>query len=230
MRFPGALAAVALAATVAGSVGCGGGGASHRRAAAPPPPPGPCRPAPAIRRHGPRSLPQPALRPDRRARLAATVATNCGTFTIALDAAQQPKTVASFAYLARHGFYDGLTFYRVSRAYPGPHDFVVLGGDPNGDGTGGPGYTIVEPPPQDARYVQGTVAMFHTEKQLPGTSGSAFFVVTAKSIPLPADFALLGHVTSGWDAVRRIAAIPSSPPTERPVRRVVIERLTVGPR
>ena len=73
----------------------------------------------------------------------AKMSTTCGDITIALDAKNSPMTVNSFVFLAQQGFYDGLKFHRVAK------DFVVQGGDPVGDGTGGPGYTIPDEPPAD---------------------------------------------------------------------------------
>ena len=72
--------------------------------------------------------------------------TSCGSFEIALDTNAPPKTVNSFVFLAKQGFYDGLTFHRV---VPG---FVIQGGDPLGTGSGGPGYTVVEKPPANLSY------------------------------------------------------------------------------
>ena len=102
----------------------------------------------------------------------ATVETSCGTFVIKLDAKQAPKTGGSFVTLARKGFYDGLGFHRIA---PG---FVIQGGDPAGNGTGGPGYKIRERPPKDVVYSEGTVAMAKGGNEPAGTSGSQFFVVT----------------------------------------------------
>ena len=103
-----------------------------------------------------------------------------------------PKTTASFASLVRKGFFDGLTFHRV---VPG---FVIQGGDPKGDGTGGPGYTTVDTP-RDAAYTSGVVAMAKTGAEPAGTSGSQFFVVTGDNASLPPDYAVLGKVTATSD-------------------------------
>src|SRR5207248_600391 len=82
------------------------------------------------------------------------------------------KTTASFASLARMGFYDGRTFHRI---VPGD---LIQGGDPHGDGSGGPGYHTVEAPPSSLKYTRGVVAMGKTEIDDPGTAGSQFFIVT----------------------------------------------------
>nr|WP_246851986.1 peptidylprolyl isomerase [Patulibacter sp. SYSU D01012] len=127
------------------------------------------------------------------------MATNCGSFTIRLDTKRQPRTSASFVSLTKAGFFDGLTFHRIS---PG---FVIQGGDPAGDGTGGPGYSVRETPPKDAAYTRGVVAMAKTGAEKAGTSGSQFFVVTGEDAGLPPDYAIVGKVTRGMDAVDRIA-------------------------
>jgi cyclophilin family peptidyl-prolyl cis-trans isomerase len=150
-------------------------------------------------------------------------ATGCGSFTVTLDAAQAPKTTASFQYLAEEGVFDGTPFHRV---IPG---FVVQGGDPSGDGTGGPGYEITEAPPDDLSYTRGLVAMAKTQEAPPGTSGSGFFVVTAEAdAGLPPDFALVGEVMEGLETVLAIEALGDpSGQSEAPSRPVVIESATV---
>ena len=105
---------------------------------------------------------------------------------------------------------------------------MIQGGDPNGSGSGGPGYTVVDTPPSDARYVRGVVAMAKTGAEPPGTSGSQFFVVTGADAGLPPDYALLGKVTRGLDVVERIGRL-GNPQTEQPKRRIVIRHITVTP-
>jgi cyclophilin family peptidyl-prolyl cis-trans isomerase len=105
---------------------------------------------------------------------------------------------------------------------------VIQGGDPNGDGSGGPGYSIVEAPPSDLTYVRGVVAMAKTEIDPPGTSGSQFFVVIAEETPLPPDYALLGTVTKGMETIEKIAAVPVN--GSQPVDPVVIRQIKVAER
>jgi peptidyl-prolyl cis-trans isomerase B (cyclophilin B) len=132
----------------------------------------------------------------------AVVETNCGSFTIELDTARAPKTTASFAGLVEQGLYDDTLIHRIE---PG---FVVQGGDPLGNGTGGPGYFVDEAPPQDLTYARGTVAMAKTAAEPPGRSGSQFFIVTAPAdAGLPPDYALLGRVTEGIDTVESIESL-----------------------
>src|SRR4051794_7559120 len=170
-------------------------------------------------------LDRPSLKPGSARR--ATIVTNCGTIVISLDVSEQPKTVASFAYLARRGFFDDLTFHRIAQS-PDGSDFVVQGGDPTGTGQGGPGYSVTERPPEDAQYTHGVVAMAKTEVEPPGTSGSQFFIVTAEDAGLPPDYAILGKVVSGDDAVKRMAATPADPRTQQPTSPVVMQKVTVS--
>jgi cyclophilin family peptidyl-prolyl cis-trans isomerase len=150
----------------------------------------------------------------------ASVETSCGTFAITLDTENSPKTANSFAFLAEQGFYDGTVFHRIA---PG---FVIQGGDPTGTGSGGPGYTVTEPPPQDTTYANGLVAMAKTAVEPPGASGSQFFVVTAPAdAGLPPDYAVLGEVTEGDEVVKAIGRLGD--PTEQPTQVVTIDGVTI---
>jgi peptidyl-prolyl cis-trans isomerase B (cyclophilin B) len=99
--------------------------------------------------------------------------TSCGSFTIRLDQKTSPNAAASFAGLARNGFFDDTIFHRI---VPG---FVIQGGDPTASGTGGPGYSTRDPVPASAAYKPGVVAMAKAGNEPAGTAGSQFFVVTA---------------------------------------------------
>ena len=112
-----------------------------------------CRTVPVPSPKAPQHLHAPTLKLDPAKTYTVTVVTNCGTFAFALDVNRSPKTSASFYSLVKRGFFDGLTFHRVAAG------FVIQGGDPNGDGSGGPGYTVVEAPPHNTRYVRGDVVM-----------------------------------------------------------------------
>lgn len=146
--------------------------------------------------------------------------TSEGTFAFALDVKDSPNTSASFACLVKAGFYDGLLFHRIVP------DFVIQGGDPNGDGTGGPGYTVVDTPPADAKYTKGVVAMAKTGAEPAGTSGSQFFVVTGEDIGLPPDYAILGNVTSGIAVVEKIGKLGDA--TEMPTKKISIDKVTIA--
>jgi cyclophilin family peptidyl-prolyl cis-trans isomerase len=142
------------------------------------------------------------LRLDPKKTYTVTVATNCGTFAFTLDVKGSPKTAASFYYLVRQGFFNGLTFHRVAA------QFVIQGGDPTGTGGGGPGYTVVEPPPASTQYVLGDVT---------------------QSAGLTPDYALVGKVVSGISVVQRIGALPTNPPGDgAPSPAVVMSRVTVS--
>jgi peptidyl-prolyl cis-trans isomerase B (cyclophilin B) len=166
-------------------------------------------------------LPRPREQLERGTTYVATVATSCGDFEITLDPRDAPRTGGSFKSLADEGFYDGTTFHRIAAG------FVIQGGDPQGNGQGGPGYSVVEAPPEDLVYENGVVAMAKTATEEPGTSGSQFFVVTAEDAQLPPEYALLGRVTTGMEVVDRIAAVETDPATEMPVSPVVIESISV---
>jgi len=150
--------------------------------------------------------------------VSAVVETNCGSFTIELDTEQAPKTTSSFAGLVEQGLYDDTLIHRIE---PG---FVVQGGDPLGDGTGGPGYFVDEAPPAELTYTRGTVAMAKTAAEPPGRSGSQFFVVTAPAdAGLPPDYALLGRVSAGFETIELIESLVG--PDGQPDAPAVIERV-----
>jgi peptidyl-prolyl cis-trans isomerase B (cyclophilin B) len=178
-----------------------------------------CKPAGKPKSKDP-DLAKPKQRLDPAKTYVATVETNCGDFEIMLDAERAPKTGGSFKYLADKGFFDGLGFHRI---VPG---FVIQGGDPKGNGTGGPGYSIVEAPPEDLTYDKGVVAMAKSQIEDPGTSGSQFFIVTGEGTPLEPDFALVGKVTEGQEVVDLIGVAPVGP-DERPVEPIVMRSVKV---
>jgi len=149
-----------------------------------------------------------------------TFETNCGSFTVAMDEEVGGLSAASFVQLADSGFYENTFFHRIA---PG---FVIQGGDPTGTGTGGPGYTTRDAPPQGATYPKYTVAMAKGAAEPPGTSGSQFFVMTGDS-GLPPDYAIVGEVTEGTRVVDRIGALGDA--TEQPTRIVVVQKTSVSP-
>jgi peptidyl-prolyl cis-trans isomerase B (cyclophilin B) len=165
------------------------------------------------------SLPVPKQTVKAGEKLTAVVRTSCGAFEIALDTQKAPQTVNSFAYLAREGFYDGLDFYKTISG------FAIYGGDPALDGSGGPGYSVVEPPPASARYGRGVVAMAREPGQPSGYSGSAFFVVTSVETGFPPEYAPLGEVSEGYGTVARIDGLAT--PKEVPRQAVLIEKVTI---
>ena len=178
---------------------------------------------------GAQHLPAPTLKLDPARTYTVTVVTNCGTFAFTLDVKQSPKTSASVYSLVKHGFYNGLTFHRVAAG------FVIQGGDPLGNGTGGPGYSVVEAPPANTQYVRGDVAMAKTQTDPTGASGSQFFIVTGANITqsaqLPPDYALAGKVVSGIGVVEKIGSLPTNPPGDgTPSPAVVMSSVTASSR
>jgi peptidyl-prolyl cis-trans isomerase B (cyclophilin B) len=122
----------------------------------------------------------------------ATITTDRGDIVIDLDPSRAPKTVNNFVFLARDGFYDGLTFHRVV------DDFVIQGGCPEGSGRGNPGYRF-EDEPVVGEYVAGAVAMANSG---PNSNGSQFFICTVDDrSKLAKSYNLFGQVVSGMDVV-----------------------------
>ena len=121
---------------------------------------------------------------------------NGNTIDIEFYPGDAPKTVENFVTLARKGFYDGLTFHRVQ---PGA---VVHGGDPKGDGSGGPGYTI-KAEFNKQKHERGAVAMARLVS--PDTAGSQFYITLTSARELDGQYTVFGKVTSGMDVVDKIA-------------------------
>jgi cyclophilin family peptidyl-prolyl cis-trans isomerase len=147
----------------------------------------------------------PPMTIDTSKTYTATMTTTCGTITMVLDPKEAPKTVNSFVFLAQHHFYDGLTFHRVAK------DFVVQGGDPKGDGSGGPGYNLATEPPKDG-YKAGSVAMANAGA---GTTGSQFFLTWtdagAKNLGGPPYlYSILGQITKGLDVGKTMGSLAPS--------------------
>jgi cyclophilin family peptidyl-prolyl cis-trans isomerase len=147
----------------------------------------------------------------------ATMHTSEGVVEIELFPEDAPKTVDNFTRLAGEGFYDGLAFHRVIP------DFMIQGGCPRGDGTGGPGYQF-DDEPNDHRVERGALAMANAG---PNTNGSQFFIVTAEACPwLDGKHTVFGRVVSGQDVVDRISAVDRDG-RDRPTTPVTIDRVEV---
>ena len=223
------LAVVVLAGCGGGDGGTAGDDTSSGVTTVPTQPPpattgattnGECRDveAPAGRADGSEQAPEQDLDAAKTYRL--VFETSCGSFTVTLDQKLAPKTAASLVSLVRKGFYDEMVFHRI---VPG---FVIQGGDPTQEGTGGPGYSTVDKPPATATYTKGVVAMAKSGAEAPGTSGSQFFVVTAEDAGLPPEYAVVGKVTTGLDVVEQIGTL-GDPATELPLQPIVIDKVTV---
>jgi peptidyl-prolyl cis-trans isomerase B (cyclophilin B) len=148
----------------------------------------------------------------------ATLHTNAGPITVTFFDDDAPKTVANFRKLAGESFYDGLIFHRVIK------DFMIQGGDPEGTGTGGPGYTF-EDEINDHKVVRGALAMANAG---PNTNGSQFFIVTTDAAPwLDGKHTVFGEVTEGMDTVDAIEGTETGP-GDRPTESRVIERVELS--
>ena len=164
----------------------------------------------------------------------AIVHTSCGDIEIDLFEDEAPETVNSFVFLAQEGFYDGLTFHRVVS------NFVIQGGDPDGTGSGGPGYTIPDEFPEKGNeYRFGTLAMANAG---PGTTGSQFFIVVHEGpdgeLDDPAGldplYSLFGQVSAdSYEVIKAIATVEVGGTTgdpalaERPVSTVYINSIEI---
>jgi cyclophilin family peptidyl-prolyl cis-trans isomerase len=147
----------------------------------------------------------------------ATFHTSSGAIEIELYDEDAPRTVANFVELAEKGSYDGLGFHRV---IPG---FMVQGGCPRGDGTGGPGYEF-EDEPNAHKVVRGALAMANRG---PNTNGSQFFIVTAGECSwLDGKHTVFGRVTAGMDVVDVISNVARDG-RDRPLEPVTTERVEI---
>lgn len=138
------------------------------------------------------SPPQTVIDPAKRYR--ATMRTEKGDIDIELFASDVPQTVNNFVFLAREGFYDGVTFHRV---IPG---FMAQGGDPTGTGAGGPGYKFADERASN-RHEAGSLSMANAG---PNTNGSQFFICLAPQPHLDGRHTVFGRVTGGMDIVQSI--------------------------
>lgn len=142
----------------------------------------------------------------------ATITTDIGSFTVALDAKNAPKTVNNFVFLAENHFYDCVVFHRVIPS------FMDQTGDPTGTGTGGPGYQFADEniPSASSGYTTGEVAMANSG---PNTNGSQFFVLTAPYNNT--GYSLFGHVTAGQPVVNAINADGTQAGTPKKLHRMI---------
>lgn len=161
----------------------------------------------------------------------AVIETDKGPIEIEFFADEQPKAVENFRLLAEHGYYDGLTFHRVMKG------FMIQGGDPRGDGTGGesawgPPFADdinASSPLYQAGYRRGILAMANSG---PNTNGSQFFIMHA-DYPLPPNYVIFAKVTSGLSVVDALATVPTTMggggEMSRPMTPLKITKVTVRP-
>ena len=145
--------------------------------------------------------------------------TSKGTFDIELFEDKAPKTTGNFITLVEKGFYNGLIFHRVIDG------FMIQGGCPKGDGTGGPGYTIPDEFHPDLRHNgEGILSMANAG---PNTGGSQFFITLAKTEWLDGHHAVFGKVIKGMDVVKAIGKVETDPFRDRPYEDVKINKITI---
>lgn len=151
-----------------------------------------------------------------------TIKTNLGDIQFETFDVDAPKTVNNFVTLADKGFYNNLTFHRVVK------NFVIQGGDPNGDGTGGPGYTFEDELNSNTEsyktgYKKGVVAMANAG---PNTNGSQFFIMLA-DVSLPHNYTIFGRVVKGQEVVDKIGQVQTGL-NDKPINSVVMTSVIVS--
>jgi len=165
----------------------------------------------------------PKMQIDVNKTYLAKVETTDGNFTIELNTKDVPNTVNNFVTLSRDGFYNNTVFHRIIK------DFMIQGGDPRGDGTGGPGYKFADEK-FTGDYTPGTVAMANSGAN---TNGSQFFVMTGdySGGKLPKNYTIFGKVTEGMTTITKIAATPvsasGSGESSKPNQKVEITKVTI---
>jgi cyclophilin family peptidyl-prolyl cis-trans isomerase len=146
----------------------------------------------------------PSMQIEASKKYSAMVNTTLGSFKIDLLNKESPKTVNNFVFLSRQGFYNGVIFHRIIRA------FMVQTGDPTGTGSGGPGYRFADELPVKYSYDPGIVAMANAG---PNTNGSQFFICTgaqSKGLDGCPNYTQFGRISEGMDVVQKIAGVPVS--------------------
>jgi cyclophilin family peptidyl-prolyl cis-trans isomerase len=169
--------------------------------------------------------PTPKEELDPNTTYTAVIETSCGTIKVALDSQAAPQTVASFVFLAEQHYFDGTFFHRVVDSID-----VIQGGDPEGSGAGGPGYSIPDELSGKEHYAPGTIAMANAG---PGTGGSQFFIITGpegKNLDNNPNYTIFGHVTEGLDVAQQINSFMKTkdgtydgPPTKA----VYVDKVTI---
>ncbi|MCM2980284.1 peptidylprolyl isomerase [Niallia circulans] len=145
------------------------------------------------------------------------------TITLELYPDKAPNTVNNFVSLVNKGFYDGLIFHRIIP------DFMIQGGDPNGNGTGGPGYSIKGEFSEngfenDLKHERGVISM--ARSQLPDSAGSQFFIMVADAPHLDGEYAPFGKVIEGMDVVDKIVSSKRDK-NDKPVEEIKMKQVTV---
>jgi peptidylprolyl isomerase len=164
-----------------------------------------------------KSPPEMGIDPSHR--YTATMSTSMGDMVIALDPIKAPNTVNSFVFLALNHYYDGIVFHRIING------FVCQGGDPDGNGRGGPGYKFEDELPKAGQYEIGSVAMANAG---PDTNGSQFFLISGPNgAGLPPAYSLFGKIVKGLDVLEAMQNVPTGA-GDRPKDDVVINSVTIA--
>ena len=143
--------------------------------------------------------------------------TNLGSFTVELYRDKAPLTVDNFIKLAEKRFYDSTVFHRVIDG------FMIQGGDPNGDGTGGPGYSIKDEFSKDLKHDAGVLSMANAG---PNTGGSQFFITVASTPWLDYHHSVFGKVTEGMDVVMKISKVKTGT-NDKPLEKVIVKTIKI---
>ncbi|OGG18851.1 peptidylprolyl isomerase [Candidatus Gottesmanbacteria bacterium RIFCSPHIGHO2_02_FULL_39_14] len=158
---------------------------------------------------------------DTNKKYSASVTTNYGNFTFELFTKETPITVNNFVFLANDGFYNGTVFHRIIKG------FMIQGGDPQGDGTGGPGYSFADEP-INRDYKRGIVAMANSG---PNTNGSQFFIMHQDN-NLPKNYVIFGQITKGMETIDKIVEVEvetnSQGEPSKPKTKVTINNITIN--
>ncbi|MBI2617469.1 peptidylprolyl isomerase [Candidatus Gottesmanbacteria bacterium] len=162
----------------------------------------------------------PPLSIDTKKKYTAEVTTSKGSFEIQLFTDEVPQTVNNFVFLSRDGFYTNTIFHRIMKG------FMIQGGDPEGNGTGGPGYTFPDEK-INRDYTRGIVAMANHG---PNTNGSQFFIMH-QDYNLPKQYVIFGKVTNGMDVIDEISDTPVEENAQRelskPQSPILIENVKI---
>lgn len=166
------------------------------------------------------NLEKPSMEIDKNKKYLAVLETSEGIIHLELNALSTPITVNNFVYLAKKGFYDNTIFHRVIKG------FMIQGGDPLGNGTGGPGYKFADEA-FDGEYTRGTVAMANAG---PNTNGSQFFIMH-KDYPLQKNYVIFGKLVKGFDVLDKIADSPvemsSSGEKSKPITSISLNKVSI---
>ena len=162
----------------------------------------------------------PEMNLDQSKSYSAAIQTSQGVMNLELFASEAPLAVNNFVFLAREGFYNSGGFHRVIKG------FMIQGGCPKGDGTGGPGYRF-DDEPVTRSYVKGTLAMANAG---PNTNGSQFFIIHGDDAGLPPNYTIFGMLTQGTDVLDAIANSPvtgSGGERSKPAERLEIQKVEI---